>query len=216
MRGYDALEGRKLLAVTATPSGGILYVAGDSGNNTISIEWTPGPSGRTIKVFDGSTVVATYNHVIVGPNLFYAVSVTGGAGNDTLYASKLSSSDTFADYPVTLKGDGGYDTLYGSDSAETIYGGPQSDDIYGYAGNDLIYGEGGLEVIAAGDGNDTVFGGNDADTIFGGSGSDKLQGDAGADYLSSFDGIAGNDTLYYDASDLLDFDGGDVLNNGVL
>lgn len=77
----------------------------------------------------------------------------GGAGNDTLDGSGLTSNTQ----------------IYGNDGDDTITGGSGHDTLKGDAGNDTIDG---------GAGNDKIYGGAGADTLIGGAGNDTLYIDA--------------------------------------
>ena len=65
-------------------------------------------------------------------------TVTGGAGNDTLYGGTKVS---------TVSGGTGNDTLYGGASGDTLSGG---------AGNDILWGQAGTDTINGGAGNDII------------------------------------------------------------
>jgi Ca2+-binding RTX toxin-like protein len=210
----ESLEFRRLFAISSVSiSNGKLAVTGSSGNDEIAVEWTVTSTTRTIKIFDGNSVYATYNHVVTGPNLFNQIALSGEGGSDILRSARTSGNTTTSPYAVTLFGGEGSDSLFGSDAGETIYGGPNGDLAYGYGGNDLILGEGGSDTLEGGAGNDTLYGGNEGDSITGGSGSDWLYGEAGYDTISSSDGIGGNDIIFIGADGaLVSGDPGDLLS----
>ena len=147
-----------------------------------------------------------------------AVTVYGGAGNDT------------------LRGGSGDDTLNGGDGNDTFVTGAVAD------GNDVLVGGAGtdtadystrtaavtlslnataddgamgetdnigsdIEVLKGGMGDDTLTGGSGNDTIFGGPGNDTIAGGGGNDILN---GDAGNDTF----DEGMASNGADVMNGG--
>lgn len=149
---------------------------------------------------DVEGVIGTaYNDMLDASMATTAVSLTGGAGNDT------------------LKGGTGNDTLDGGLGADVIDGGAGSDSLT-YAGRnsgitvtqeglandgqlgeadnvtnvERITGTAHNDSIVGGAGDDTLIGGDGNDTLEGGDGNDSLVGDEGDDLL---DGGDGNDTL---------------------
>ncbi|MBM1219448.1 Hint domain-containing protein [Ponticoccus sp. SC2-23] len=80
-----------------------------------------------------------------------------GSGNDTLNAT----NDTLG---VSVSAGAGDDTLTGGSGNDSLLGDAGNDVLSGGAGNDELYGGSGNDVIAGGAG-DTLFGGDDADTI---------------------------------------------------
>ena len=82
----------------------------------------------------------------------------GGAGNDTLEASRLGT---------TLHGYGGNDYLYGGAGNDVLHGGEGDDNLRDYGGDDILDGGAGNDSLDGGAGNDTyVFGrGYGHDTI---------------------------------------------------
>jgi Ca2+-binding RTX toxin-like protein len=113
-----------------------------------------------------------------------AVSVTAGAGDDTV-----------------VTGDGN-DTVTGDDGNDEISTHGGDDDISGGAGHDLIFGGEGNDHLT-GDGNaDTILGGYGDDLVLGGTGNDQMRDGFGAD---SVYGGAGNDMFgFTDLKHLLD------------
>jgi Ca2+-binding RTX toxin-like protein len=102
--------------------------------------------------------------------------VTGGAGIDTLDASKessdlyfsLSESSTFEN----LVGGSGNDVLYGNSKDNVLIGGNGNDVLNGQAGNDILYGGNGddLYLYSLDGGNDIIknyedSGDNGEDTV---------------------------------------------------
>lgn len=127
-----------------------------------------------------------------------AVTVDGGAGNDT-----ITGTTEWGDY---LFGGVGNDSILGGGGNDTIDGGPGNDSIDGGAGDDSIVGGGGTDSILGSDGNDyidctasaanqpcTISGGIGDDVIYGGAGDDSINGDDGNDQLY---GGAGRDSIH--------------------
>ncbi len=120
------------------------------------------------------------------------VTLTGGAGADTL---KGKGGDD------TLKGGAGDDTLDGKDGNDYLYGGVGDDTLDGSWGHDVLFGGRGNDSLDGSWGHDVLFGGNGNDTLnsgggnshlYGGRGDDTLNGAEGADVLR---GGRGDDTL---------------------
>ena len=116
--------------------------------------------------------------------------ISGGGGNDLLYASNTAP----------LSGGAGNDSLYGGlgnnyldggDGNDQLYAADGNDTFFGGAGNDVIYGNGGNDLIHGGDGNDVIPIQTGDDTIFGDAGNDFIEVGAGNKVL---DGGTGNDT----------------------
>jgi Ca2+-binding RTX toxin-like protein len=159
-------------------------------------------------------------------------SLFGGAGDDVLVSH--SAAHLFAQEADSLSGGDGNDTIY-ADAFDTISGGAGFDVLqvinaydmnidlvatgFEYVvsefGNDTytaasgstaveVYGSGGNDSITGGSGNDRLWGGVGNDILVGNAGADVLVGDLGADSLSGGDG---NDVLYIDTDDTL-IDGG--------
>ncbi|WP_435015981.1 beta strand repeat-containing protein [Tundrisphaera sp. TA3] len=135
----------------------------------------------------------------------FAVTLDGGAGNDTLIGGEGNDSIFGGANADSIVGGLGNDTIVGglddgTDSGDTISGGLGNDSITGGGGNDSIDGGAGTDSILGQSGNDTINGGDDNDTIDGGVGTDSIVGGLGDDSLS---GGQDNDTI----------DGGDGADN---
>jgi Ca2+-binding RTX toxin-like protein len=154
-----------------------------------------------------------------------AITLDGGAGNDT------------------VTGGAGPDTLIGGDGNDTLNGGPGDETIGGGAGNDTLSGGAGNDTISGGDGDDIFDEGsaaNGADVFLGGAGSDTVsysertnpvsltldatandgeagEGDNASGDIENITGGAGDDTLI-GSSGANALDGGpgnDVLSGGL-
>lgn len=94
-----------------------------------------------------------------------SITVSGGAGNDTIVGGLQAD---------TIFGNEGNDDLVGGGGADTVYGGIGNDTIGGAAagaqdpGNDIFSGGDGIDLFIwePGDGQDTISGGDDAADVF--------------------------------------------------
>ena len=165
-------------------------------NRALTIEGTSGDDVTTL-VANGNDLAVTENGITLhfGLNGIDSIAVNGKDGNDKITVS----SGIMA---VSVMGGAGNDTLIGGDGADTLDGGVGDDYIDGMAGNDVIRGGNGNDIIFAGAGddwingnagNDTMRGGDGNDTIYGSQGDDWINGNAGNDLLS---GGLGNDLLH--------------------
>lgn len=99
----------------------------------------------------------------------------GGAGNDTLDFSRLSTGvRVFLGRGAVEFND--IEALNGTNASDVLVGGPGPDEIRGNRGNDTVSGGGG---------DDLVLGGPGRDQIEGGDGNDRLGGNAEADRTPS-------------------------------
>jgi Ca2+-binding RTX toxin-like protein len=192
LRSGETLEPRQVLTSAFVTTAGpmvTLVVAGDAGDNNITIERL----GPKYLVTDSATgFTREFNAAGID-----RVLVNLGDGHDRLTINAAVRS--------RVECGGGNDTVYGSMASDIINGGGDDDDY--------IDGRGGNDIIDTGSGRDTVFGGNGNDRItshgpfveaHGGNGDDYIQstldgaddvmyGDAGNDTL---DGGYGHDSLY--------------------
>jgi Ca2+-binding RTX toxin-like protein len=130
---------------------------------------------------------------LVGAGDVVGATLSGGAGDDVLFAGAAGS---------VLSGDAGNDILAGQNGRDTLMGGAGNDLILGGGGEDTVsyaYLAAGITLSVLSGGSTTVFAGaNDQDTLWniehaiGGSGNDRLVGDGGANTLA---GGAGDDVL---------------------
>ena len=122
-------------------------------NNSIELQHTVPNTNN--KNFGTDTLVGV-------ERIFFALSggvydvLTGGAGNDTLYADKAWS---------IMIGGGGKDTLWGSAGNDTLKGGAGNDWLWGGAGYDTLHGGTGNDVLEGGAGNDYINGGVGYDRV---------------------------------------------------
>jgi Ca2+-binding RTX toxin-like protein len=178
--GDDSLLGGALGSVTAD---------GGDGNDEL------------ILLNSGSLLGAGGDDFLEGGILGGAVTLDGGAGNDTI--------DGGADSDSLLGGDGidwvvatgatgvtidleserifgaGNDTLSGFENAA---GGTGNDTILGDSNDNILEGRDGADTLDGGLGNDTLDGGSGEDCILGAGGNDTLFGSTGNDTLIGGDG----------------------------
>ncbi len=119
--------------------------------------------------------------IITGDNLH----ISGGAGNNIVFAGAGSQN--------MLLGVGN-DELHGGDGNDTIASTTGDDYLYGDAGNDSVSGGADNDHIYGGDGNDTLDGGDGIDWLNGGAGDDLLNGGAGDD-TAEFSGTRSQYTI---------------------
>lgn len=172
-----------------------------------------------ISLGDGDDALTGAGNAATGNAAFAtALTVYGGAGNDTLRGG--AGDDT-------LSGGAGNDTFVmgaGPDGADALNGGPGTDTAdYGArsaaitvtiddVADDGAAGEADniatdIEILKGGLGDDLLTGSGNADTIYGGPGNDAITGGPGNDLLY---GDAGDDTFDEGSS----ASGSDVLNGG--
>ena len=182
-------------ADTLLSGGGDDSLRGQGGNDTLTggsgADTLDGGDGvdRLIEVADANwtlteaTLSGLSNDSL---NSFEQVSLTGGAGNNTLDATLFTG---FA----TLDGAAGDDTLLAGTGGNSLLGNAGADSLVGNTGNDLLDGGAGNDSLTGNAGNDSLRGGTETDTLDGGLGNDNLDGQAGnADRIT---GGAGNDVL---------------------
>jgi Ca2+-binding RTX toxin-like protein len=181
----EPLESRRLLAsagVTAVLTGSVLTVTGrpkddlitiTEASSNITVTLGTGNDTKDLKSFTSSTVKS--------------IVVNGGSGDDVIVLALTTTSTA-----VTVTGGAGNDTITGSGGAESLVGNAGNDSIIGAAGNDTIAGNEGNDTIDAGTGDDVVSGSSGDDSMLGGDGNDTISGSAGMDTI---DGGGGNDSI---------------------
>jgi len=105
-------------------------------------------------------------------------------GNDILDAIDSSQA--------SLTGGAGDDTLYGSDGNDLMDGGDGNDFMYGYAGGDTMSGGNGNDHMEGGSGIDSMSGQGGDDVLYD---KDPSGSDSDNDYLDGGANGAGGDTL---------------------
>jgi len=146
--------------ITMTLFGGSdLTTLNVSGGKVTISGWNGGTLLTTVDASGGTALVMPSS-----PASTYADTVTGSAGNDTLYGGTKVS---------TVDGGAGNDTLYGGASGDTLTGGAGNDILWGQAGSDIIHGGAGNDIIQV----DVAANFEDLaspDVIDGGDGTDVL------------------------------------------
>ncbi|MFT3788430.1 MAG: calcium-binding protein [Tepidisphaeraceae bacterium] len=173
----ERLERRALLAVTATftPGTGLLFVAGDALNNTITISRD---AAGNILVNGGAVVVAGGTPTVANTT---GIFVSAGDGSDTVTLSEVNGALPAA-------------TLAGGLLNDVLTGGSGNDVLLGEDGNDTLLGKGGFDTLNGGAGNDVLTGGDADDSVVGGTDSDRLIWNPGDD-TDINEGDAGTDTV---------------------
>ncbi|MFM7469199.1 MAG: cadherin domain-containing protein, partial [Vampirovibrionales bacterium] len=158
-------------------------------------------NGRTLFSTAASNLTGnSLNNILYGNAFTGGLSViSGGAGNDTLYAVGNNR----------LLGGTGDDTLYGVVDNTYAYGGNTTSLTETGTGNDVLYGGVGTSYLYGQDGNDTLVSAFGGDLLDGGSGDDLLISSVieNASFNMKVDTInpgSGNDTII----------GGDFLTQG--
>jgi Ca2+-binding RTX toxin-like protein len=174
---FEALESRKLLAVTAVfaPATGTLSVYGDSADNTIQLSRNAAGAilvnGGAVNIVGGAATVA--NTALM--------QVFGLSGDDLITLSEASGA-----LPASK--------LYGGSGNDTIIGGSAADQVFGQSGNDILQGKGGFDHLFGGSAEDTLTGGDADDQVFGQNGNDKMVWNPGDD-TDLNEGGGGTDTV---------------------
>jgi Ca2+-binding RTX toxin-like protein len=216
----EALETRRMFAVTASLTSGNLLVRGDAANNDILVRRNP--SAAEYVVTERGAFVARFADARGVTRL----TLDGGAGNDKLQVASAGTSAVYL--PADLFGGDGNDVFRGGGYKNWFFGGPGNDTadysdrttdlnitldnvandratasatdfdnvrddvecVTGGSGADILVGSNATNVLSGRAGNDEIFGLGGNDRIYGESGNDHLCGDSGADLVS---GGPGND-----------------------
>jgi Ca2+-binding RTX toxin-like protein len=212
----EQLEGRRVMAVTASVTSGVLSVVGTTGDDSIVVDIDSG----NVRVRDhGIDVSISGAHTAGDVNSAY---ITADNGNDI-----VTIDSSFGARSAWIFGQAGNDVLTGGSGDDHLDGGSGNDAMPGNSGNDYLVadasdGSSGLtggagsdwldftsesanisftndttkafEVILGGSGNDTLSNGSvsAAVSIWGFGGNDTISGGSGNDHLIGGDG---NDTI---------------------
>jgi Ca2+-binding RTX toxin-like protein len=168
------LEGRRMFAVIATFSSGVLSVFGDNLNNDITLDRNAAGqiqvNGGAVRVLGGTPTVANTR----------LMQVFGQGGNDTITLNESNGALPKAN-------------LFGGAGNDTLTGGSGGDMLFGQSGNDTLLGKGGQDFLFGGADHDTLTGGDANDQVFGESGNDRMIWNPGDD-TDLNEGGAGTDT----------------------
>jgi Ca2+-binding RTX toxin-like protein len=162
-------------ATTASFTGGVLSVFGDSANNTITV--SRDAAGR-ILVNGGAISVVGGTPTVANTSL---IRVFGQGGNDVLSLNEANGA-----LPAS--------NLFGAAGNDTLTGGSSADQLFGQGGNDTLLGKGGVDLMFGGSENDTITGGDADDQAFGQSGDDRMIWNPGDD-TDLNEGGDGTDTV---------------------
>jgi Ca2+-binding RTX toxin-like protein len=162
------------MALIGNFSSGILTVAGDSLDNSITLSrngaGTLLANGGAVTILGGTPTVANTS----------LIRVFGLGGNDI-----LTLNETFGALPKA--------EIYGGGGNDIITGGSGNDSLFGQGGGDTLLGKGGFDVLSGGSGNDVLTGGDADDKMFGQGGDDRMIWNPGDDN-DVMDGGSGTDT----------------------
>ena len=171
----EALEARRLSAVTAGSAGGVLTVAGDDNANSVVVSRDVAGNllvnGGAVRIVGSPATVADIRSILV----------SGLGGHDTLRLDETNGALPNAE----VSGGSGNDTLTGGSGADALNGD---------AGNDVLLGRGGNDQLSGGAGNDVLTGGTGTDRAFGQAGNDRMVWDPG-DGSDLNEGGDGTDTV---------------------
>src|SRR5262245_17129778 len=172
--------------VTSSVVANQLNVAGDGANDVIRLRLAAGNTTQ-VEVLDNGVVTGTFDRAT-----FATISVTGGAGDDTITIDDVNG--VFTDTEIT--------TLDGGDNNDTLTGGAGGETLLGGVGNDILLGGAGFDSLQGGDGNDTLTGGPGGpgfEPHIGGLGDDTMVWNPG-DGNDLDEGGDGVDTLVFNGS----------------
>lgn len=142
-------------------------VAGGTGFDTLSYSASV---ARGINV--QFTTTGSGNHTFTG--LGSAGTFTGiEALVGTEFADTVNGAFDFS-AGLSISGGAGNDTLAGGNGNDSLDGGNDTDTLTGNAGNDLLQGGAGNDVITGGTGNDTLTGGTGNDSLSGDGNDDSF------------------------------------------
>ena len=149
-------------AATASFSGGVLSVNGDSLNNNIAVSRN---AAGNILVNGGAVAVIGGTPTVANTSL---IQVFGLNGDDVITLSEVNGALPKAN-------------LFGGSGNDVLTGGSGNDQLFGQAGNDTLLGKGGFDLLFGGTENDTLTGGDADDQAFGQGGTDRMIWNPGDD-----------------------------------
>ena len=150
-----------LASYDAHVQNGTLQITGNGASDKLALRLEPGaPNILQVDVGEDGTTDFAFDR-----NTFNAINVQGGGGNDEIRIDQ--SGGSFADDAVTLDGGAGNDTLIDGDGNDTLIGGSGNDQIIGGRGSDTALLGSGDDTFTwnPGDGSDTVEGQGGHDTM---------------------------------------------------
>lgn len=192
---YDKASGSLIINYG---SSNLDYVYIDSyikNNSTTSVKYI-----KTKDPNDPNAYIDTKLSDLINRNMINITAEAKKTTNGTVYNDVITSDDKGA---VTIDGGAGNDSIIGGKYNDTLYGGAGNDTIEGNGGNDIIYGGAGDDVLYGGTGdfnylygdagNDELHGDENSryDYLFGGTGDDTIY--AESKYFTEANGGDGND-----------------------
>jgi hypothetical protein len=155
--GLASVAGPASAATGAQLDGDTLQIYGDNGSQKLAIYNQP--DSFVLDIGEDGTADFTFNRTT-----FTAIEVDGKGGDDQIDSFNAGGAQ---DKAITLDGGAGNDTLRGSASAEKLLGGSGDDDVDGNIGADTIDLGSGNDRFQwdPGDGSDTVDGSGGNDTV---------------------------------------------------
>ena len=209
----EELEQRRLLA-TASFSGGVLTITGDSVANDLEVTVDESVVKVTDHLGTPTTDVSTGGDV--DPKDVTKIVVNTNDGDNTVDLRAVTSGNGFTKSPPAVVTAGTEnDTVWGTEFNDTIIGDLGEDELYGEDGNDRIFADDEVEdddlwtpqeitdcqsalqhesfepdpnTLSGGEGDDIVVGGGDDDDLSGGDGNDLIIGWDGDDTLYGGEG----------------------------
>ena len=131
-----------------------VFTAVDRADLTID----PGTGVPNLIIMDGPGTEngTSADDIIVGSDNFTPDVISGGAGNDIIYANHGAD---------IVSGGAGNDLLFGEFGADTMFGGAGDDHLFGNEDDDILNGGEGNDVLIGGHGNDTFVFSPGADVV---------------------------------------------------
>lgn len=209
----------------------VKVASGTEGDDTIAVH--RGENGGLIVNINGEDT--TYSHsdaeklvidggagndrIVVDNDVFQAMYITGGAGNDYIVGGR--GNDVIVDNYGSnyINGGRGDDTIiangldYDANSRQVAPGGLQSHIANGAIDGNVLVGGAGADYIEGGRGNDLIAGGSGNDVIYGMGGNDRIVSGSGRDYV---DGGRGDDVIRSSSgnNNLFGGEGSDEIRGG--
>ena len=159
-----------LASYTAGVQNGTLQIKGDGASDKLALRLSPtDPNTLQIDVGDDGTVDFSFDR-----GTFTAINVQAGGGDDEVRVD--DSSGSFANDALTIDGGAGNDTLIGGDGNDVLIGGAGNDTVIGGRGSDVALLGSGADSFTwnPGDASDTIEGQGGNDTLdFNGSNANE-------------------------------------------